>query len=385
MINVILGLTAVLVIVILILFFRVQGLVAVLRGSNENKEGVTNKFNASMFLVFLIVGLVGFFYFSWKYFDEYNLPEAVSVHGKVTDNLFWFSHAIIIFVFVVTQILLLGFAYKYRYNKNNKATFFAESHKLELIWTIIPAIVLTLLVFKGWKAWTDITTVPSASTDKERIELEIVGQQFQWKARYPGADGKLGSHNFRLIDDVNFFGFDLADKNVWDDFAPMEIHLPKGKNVLFRIRSKDVLHSVYAPHFRLKMDAVPGMPTQFYFTPTKTTEEIRAELGNPEFNYEIACAEMCGKSHFNMRYSIVVDEPADYDKWVSEQTAWSQDNADYVLETLQSEETLLEQFKTILPKAEAEVVEVEEAQVVSLEETTTDVISEEAPEEEVAL
>ena len=363
MINIILGLAAVLILVVLILFFRVQGLVAVLRGSNENKEGLTNKFNASMFLIFLVTGLVGFFYFSYKYFDDYNLPEAVSVHGKVTDSLFWLTTGVIVFVFVITQILLLGFAFKYQYKKERKAAFFPESHKLELIWTIIPAIVLTLLVFKGWKAWNDITDVPDKSKDPDRIELEIVGQQFQWKARYPGADGKLGSHNFRLIDDVNFFGFDLADKASWDDFAPMEIHIPKGKNILFRIRSKDVLHSVYAPHFRLKMDAVPGMPTQFYFNPTKTTEEMRTELGNPDFNFEIACAEMCGKSHFNMRYVIVVDEPAAYSKWVAEQTAWAKDNRDYVLEVLKGEDKLLSEFTSVNKVEVVEEVIVEAAPV----------------------
>ena len=349
MINAILGVAAVLILVILVLFFRIQGLVAILRGSQDNKDGLTNRFNASMFLVFLVVGLFGFFYFSFKYFEDYNLPEAVSVHGKVTDNLFWITTAIITFVFVLTQILLFGFAFKYRYNKNNKAAYFPENHNLEFIWTIIPAIVLTLLVFQGWKAWSNITTVPDRKYDLDRVELEIVGQQFQWKARYPGADGKLGSHNFRLIDDVNFFGFDVTDENVWDDFAPQEIHIPVGKNILFRIRSKDVLHSVYAPHFRLKMDAVPGMPTQFYFKPTKTTEEMRSELSaNPRyqqlgedgeplwknFNYEIACAEMCGKSHFNMRYVIVVETEEGYKKWLAEQTPWVLDHQDYVVEYL---------------------------------------------------
>ncbi len=286
---------------------------------------------------------------------------------RLTDNLFWITTWIIVFVFVLTQILLFGFAFKYRYNKERKAAYFPENHNLEFIWTIIPAIVLTLLVFQGWKAWSNITDVPDRKYDPTRVELEIVGQQFAWRARYPGPDGKLGSHNFRMIDDINYFGFDVTDENVWDDFAPQEIHVPVGRNVLFRIRSKDVLHSVYAPHFRLKMDAVPGMPTQFYFTPTKTTEEMRSELSaSPRyqelgddgealwktFDYEIACAEMCGKSHFNMRYVIVVETEENYKKWLSQQTAWVLDNKDYVIETLGSDKAAVSKLLNRYPNEE---------------------------------
>ena len=126
------------------------------------------------------------------------------------------------------------------------------------------------------------------------------------------------------------FGMDLTDKNSFDDFTPREIHLPKGQNVLFNIRARDVLHSVYAPHFRLKMDAVPGMPTKFWFKPTKTTADMRAETGNPDFNYELACAEICGQGHFTMRLLIIVDEPADYEKWKKEQKTWLSNNPEYL-------------------------------------------------------
>jgi cytochrome c oxidase subunit 2 len=103
---------------------------------------------------------------------------------------------------------------------------------------------------------------------------------------------------------------------------PRELHIPVGKPVEFRIRARDVLHSVFAPHFRLKMDAVPGMPTRFWFVPTKTTAEMRIETGNPDFNYEIACAEVCGRAHFSMRLIVVVEEPEEYEKWKAEQEPW---------------------------------------------------------------
>ena len=111
---------------------------------------------------------------------------------------------------------------------------------------------------------------------------------------------------------------------------PREIHLPKGKPVLLKIRARDVLHSVFLPHFRVKMDAVPGMPTQFWFVPTKTTAEMRAETGNPDFNYELACTEICGRGHFSMRLIVVVDEPAEYEQWKSEQGSFLSKNPDYI-------------------------------------------------------
>ena len=128
----------------------------------------------------------------------------------------------------------------------------------------------------------------------------------------------------------NEFGIDFKDEAAFDDFTPREIHIPKGKPVLLKIRARDVLHSVFAPHFRLKMDAVPGMPTSFWFIPSKSTAEMRVETGNPDFNYEIACAEVCGRGHFSMRMLVVVDEPEDYQKWKSEQETWLSKNQDYL-------------------------------------------------------
>ena len=120
----------------------------------------------------------------------------------------------------------------------------------------------------------------------------------------------------------------IAIKDI--DIEKREIHIPKGKPVLFKIRARDVLHSVYVPAFRLKMDAVPGMPTKFWFIPTKSTADMREETGNPDFNYELACAEICGDGHFTMRMVIVVDEPADYEKWKKEQQTWLSKNPEYL-------------------------------------------------------
>jgi cytochrome c oxidase subunit 2 len=110
----------------------------------------------------------------------------------------------------------------------------------------------------------------------------------------------------------------------------LELHIPKGKEVHLKIRAKDVLHSVFLPHFRVKMDAVPGMYTNFKFIPTKSTADMRNETGNPNFNYEMACTEICGKGHFSMRFLVVVDEPEDFEKWKAAQEPWLKQNPDYL-------------------------------------------------------
>lgn len=337
--TVLLGSAAALVLVVLILMFRVQGLLSIVRGSDKKPGGTMNKVNAALFLIFAIGGTILFLYYSISRFDEYNLPVAASEHGVNTDNLFWVTTIIISIVFVVTNVLLFGFAFKYQYKEGQKAKFFPDHHLLEITWTIIPAIVLTYLVFNGWKEWTHITSTPPQQLIEDRVELEIVGQQFYWNVRYPGADDKLGRHYFRNIDDDNAFGLKVTDEASWDDYMPRKIYLAKNRKTHLVIRAKDVLHSVYLPHFRVKMDAMPGMPTDFWFTPTMTTQEMRNELGDQEFVYELACAEMCGKGHYSMRYEVVVLENDDYEAWVAEsqKSSWALENAEYVLGKLKEQ------------------------------------------------
>ena len=315
----------VLVAFILFTLFRVSTLVDVLKGNSEKKVTKSNGFNAAMGMVFMIGGLLLFFIYSYTEFDRYNLPLA-SEHGAVTDQLFWWTMGITGVVFVLTQILLFGFGWKYRYKEGNKALFYPDNNKLELIWTIVPAIVLTALIFSGWRAWVGIT---DKAPDEAEV-IEVMGYQFAWSVRYPGKDKQLGDYDFKLIDAENISGVDFKDKASFDDFIPREIHVPKGKPVKFNIRARDVIHSVFAPQFRLQMNAVPGMPTTFWFTPSKTTAEMREELGNPDFNFELVCNKICGKAHFAMRYLIVVDEPADYYKWYNEQEAWLAKNPSYL-------------------------------------------------------
>jgi cytochrome c oxidase subunit 2 len=330
MMNIILGIGAILILVILFMIFRVGTLISVAKGSHHKRAGTSNKVNAALLMVFLVVGTIAAVWSSYAAADDF-LPEPSSVHGEQIDTLFWVTMGILCAVFFATHVLLFYFPFKYQFKEGNRAAFYPDNNKLEVIWTIVPAIVLTLLVLSGWKVWRDITT----DAPQEAEVVEIVGQQFNWHVRYPGkVDKELGAYNYKLIDASNAVGIDLADEKSFDDFmAPTgEIRVPVGKPVLLKIRARDVLHSVYMPHFRLKMDAVPGMPTRFWFTPTKTTAQMKQDLNNPDFDYELACTEVCGRGHFSMRLRVIVEEEADYRKWYDSQKSWLSSNREGYLE-----------------------------------------------------
>lgn len=324
--NVILIVGAVLILVILFVIYRVYTMISLVRSSGDKKIGSSNRINAALMPAFLVIGTALVLWSSYSA-SQYFLPAAVSEHGKEIDTLFWVTMGVIGAVFFATHVLLFYFPYKYQFKEGRRASFYPDNNKLEVIWTIIPAIVLTLLVFSGWKVWRDITS----EAPEDAVVVEIVGKQFNWFARYPGKnDGELGAYNYRMIDNTNELGIDFADEAAFDDFTAGEIHLPKGKPVLFRIRARDVLHSVFLPHFRLKMDAVPGMPTKFWFTPTKTTDEMKSELNDQNFKYELACTEVCGKGHFSMKFTVVVEEEEDFTKWVNSQKTFLASHPEYL-------------------------------------------------------
>ncbi|QRR03143.1 cytochrome c oxidase subunit II [Dyadobacter sandarakinus] len=286
-----------------------------------------NKVNGALFIVILVLGAVSI---TWSYLHarEFFLPEASSIHGRRTDDLFWFSMGILTIPFIIVNFLIFFFSWKYQHKPNTRASFYPENHRLELIWTIVPAIVMALLVFTGWRAWSDITS----EAPKDAEVIEITGKQFNWIVRYGGVkDNTLGDYNYKLIDSQNEVGIDLSDENSFDDFTtPSEMHIPVNRPVLLKIRARDVLHSVFIPHMRVKMDAVPGLPTRFWFVPDKSTADMRAELNNPNFDYEIACTEVCGQGHFSMKIRLIVEDEASYKKWCAEQPSFLQTYPEYL-------------------------------------------------------
>jgi len=167
--------------------------------------------------------------------------------------------------------------------------------------------------------WFRITSPAPKNADV----VEVTGKQFNWIIRYPGKDGKFGNKQFKLIDDINTVGMDFHDRAGMDDFIYNgEIHLEVGKPVLFKINSRDVIHDVGIPYFSVKMDAVPGMPTHFWFTPLYTTEQMAQKTGNPDFKYEMACDALCGRGHSSMKAVIVVDTPEKFREWYDKQPSF---------------------------------------------------------------
>lgn len=273
-----------------------------------------NRINGFLMFIFMFAFLGGTLW-EMKYHGAMTLPESASEHGLLTDRLFTITLIITGIVFVITHILLFVFAYKYQGSEKRKAFFYPHNDKLEVYWTIIPAIVLTVLVISGWKTWTNITQ----PAPKEALVIDVTGKQFGWIVRYPGNDGILGTKAFKLVNDVNETGVDFNDKNAADDLIVKEIYLPVNRPVKFNFGARDVIHSAYMPHFRAQMNCVPGMPTTFWFTPRTTTEEMRAKTGDAKFDYVLLCAKICGSAHFNMQVKIVVVDDKQYSEWLAAQ------------------------------------------------------------------
>jgi len=301
----------------------------------------TEKDNNIQGILFAVFGV--FFYglmiFSFVKYSVILLPDSASVEGESYDTLYMVTMVLILVVQAIIQFLLFYFAFKYRGIKGRKALFYADSHKLELIWTVVPAIVLAGLVLYGLSVWVDVMDPSDAENP---LIVEVYAKQFSWEARYAGEDNELGLANVRNIKGINTMGVDMSDKNALDDIPVRELRLPKGRKVIFKFRSQDVLHSAYMPHFRAQMNCVPGMVTQFAFTPSLTTEEmrlndktiakvdginkIRAEKGEDayEFDYLLLCNKICGSSHYNMQMKIIVEEEEDFNSWIKNQKTMAQ-------------------------------------------------------------
>ena len=299
---------------------------------NYNITGKLLVFFMIGFLVFCVV--TAYYYKNWLL--GYGPHESASVHGSSIDSMFNTTLIFTGIVFFITQILLFWYAYKYRAERGKKALYFPGSTKLELVWSIVPSIVLVILVARALIAWNEI--MADTKPEDNAIEIEATGYQFAWNIRYAGPDNAIGTKNYKKITATNALGQDWSDVKNLDDFNADEIVLPVNRKVRVRITSKDVLHNFYLPHFRVKMDAVPGLPTFFVFTPTKTTEEYREELrkykeystpvdpNDPSsaprwqaFEYELACAELCGKGHYSMRRLVKIVSESEYEAWLKNQ------------------------------------------------------------------
>lgn len=319
--------------------------------SSQIADDSDNQTQGKLMFAFLIFvyGLTIFSFWKW---GDVLLPNAASEHGSEYDNLMWATFSVIFFVQTITQALLHYFSYKYRGEKSRKAFFYADNDVLEAIWTIIPTIVLAVLILFGLYTWNDVMFVEE---NEDALMVELYAQQFNWKARYGGEDNVLGDANVRFLQDFdgkNLVGIDATDPNGLDDIIVQELHLPVGKEIIFKMRSQDVLHSAYMPHFRAQMNCVPGMITEFAFTPIRTTEQMRMDpdiiskvrkineirkvnslelIANGEealepyiFDYLLLCNKVCGASHYNMQMKIIVETEQEFNKWIKSQQTFAQ-------------------------------------------------------------
>ena len=352
-----------------------------LKGIRESD--VTDKDNdtqGKLLLTFGVLFMASFFVMTAKW-NHLLLPVSASEHGVDIDFLMDISMGLIIIVFLITQPILFYLSYKYRGRKDRKATFISHNDKAEIIWTAVPAIVLTVLIVYGLQTWSKIM---DRSDIGDAVVIELYAKQFDWTARYAGADNQLGAANVRFIGGLNSLGVisesaykkqvsDL-DQNIEkakvkiaseanaikrlkgeerlaklealknrfatvidqtapdrlraaeDDIVVKELHLPVNKTVHLKFRSQDIIHSAYLPHFRVQMNWVPGMNTDFVFKPTITTEEMKVETGNEAFEYVLLCNKICGAAHYNMQLKVIVESEEDYNKWLAEQTTFAASN-----------------------------------------------------------
>lgn len=292
--------------------------VSILKGEKKSFEQ-SNRVNAFLMVVFLVLGLIGVYWCNKLYFNRtLMIYPSASDHGERIDTMMYITIAITGVVFVLTQVLLFWFSYKYQHSEKRKAYYYPHNTNWEILWTTVPAIALCVLVGFGLYYWYQIT----GDAPKNALQVEITGKQFSWIYRYPGKDNTFGKKYFRNINEAgsNDLGLIWDDRAAQDDIVTTEaMYIVKDRPVKINIFSRDVIHDVGLPHFRMKMDAVPGTPTTMYFTPKYTTAEMKKITNNPDFEYEIACDQMCGNSHYSMKGLVKVVTEDEYKLWILQQ------------------------------------------------------------------
>lgn len=370
-------LVIVLGVVALAQMLRVYELSSKLTNKKENEiSNRDNQFNAMLMLVFMFALFASFIWLVFKY-GWVGRGIAATEHGEEIDWLMNLNLIIVTAVFFLTNTLLYFFAFRYVKKPGVRALYYPHNNKLEMLWTVVPAMVLAVIIILGLKTWNEATD----ESKPESIRVELFSKQFDWTARYSGKDNKLGDYDYKLTTDNNELALkttntidtairqmeegplgiktlesklndsklmlipedrenmeaDLSRKErlirllyqmkakhdpktdaaAWDDFIQKDtLYLCEGKEYEMKFRSKDVIHSAFFPHFRVQMNTVPGMETRFKFTPNKTTTKMRQIKGDKKFNYVLMCNKICGGAHYKMKMIVVVLNETDYNKWM---------------------------------------------------------------------
>ena len=360
---------------------RVYELSSKLRKTGEHEvSNRDNVLNARMMLVFMIFQFLGLIYLMIKY-GWTGLGVAASNEGVETDWLLNLNFVIVLIIFFFTNFLLFYFSFKYVRKPGVKAYYYPHNNKLELIWTIVPAVVMAVIIILGLKSWNKLT----AMSGSDAVRIELFSKQFDWTARYSGADNVLGRHDYKLTTDnnelalitsntidssirimlegpsgidaiqrvlnnrdtvlndstMNALRSDLSrkerllrllfqmkgrhskklDNSAWDDIIQKDtLYLCVNQPYEFNFRAKDVLHSAYFPQFRAQMNNVPGMTTRTKFTPILTTEQMREKMNDPKFHFVLLCNKICGGAHYKMKMIVVVKDKKSFDIWMKQKS-----------------------------------------------------------------
>ncbi|HRP89756.1 MAG TPA: cytochrome c oxidase subunit II [Edaphocola sp.] len=307
----------ILIFIVIYQIARAVEYVNLIRGDEVEVSKKNNKVLAWVLLIVFILGMYGV-YETHRLLAPLYLPQAASTQGVEYEKMLMTTIVITGAVFFITEFLLFWFAFRYQAKDGKKPLFYAHNNKLEVVWTTVPALTLMVLIAFGLKAWTNMTGKPPV----DAMKVQVVGKQFNFIIRYPGKDGVFGKTNFRNINDGNnVLGLDWNDPASKDDIIVEngEVHVIKEQPVQFIINSRDVIHNLFFPHFRMKMDAVPGITTTLWVTPTITTKEMADITKNPDFVYEIPCSELCGNGHYSMKGTVVVETKGEFNRWLAQQ------------------------------------------------------------------
>ena len=250
------------------------------------------------------------------------LPALAVTHGQEIDNLIGWTHVFMLVLFVGWGAFLTYVLFRFRKSRNPVANYTGvKSHASSYLEGGVLVVELVLLFAFSIPLWA--ARVDHVPSEGEALVVHLTGEQFAWNVRYAGPDGKFGKTDIKLIDvQENPLGLDRNDPAAKDDVTTInQLYLPVNRPVIVKLRSKDVIHSFGVPEFRVKQDAIPGLTIPVWFVPNVTTAEMRAKKGKPEFQYEIACAQLCGLGHYRMRGFVTVLNAEEFQKWMDERVA----------------------------------------------------------------